>query len=37
MELIHGVAGYKDNNNKLALALGNFDGMHLAHQKIIER
>lgn len=37
MELIYGVKNYRANNSRLVLALGNFDGMHLAHRKIIER
>lgn len=37
MKLIYNVENYRENNNGLALALGNFDGLHLAHRKIIEQ
>jgi riboflavin kinase/FMN adenylyltransferase len=37
MELVYGVENYQANNNRLVLALGNFDGLHIAHRKIIER
>ncbi|MDO9535259.1 MAG: bifunctional riboflavin kinase/FAD synthetase [Bacillota bacterium] len=37
MKLINNVENYRENNNGLAIALGNFDGLHLAHRKIIEK
>ncbi|RJX24355.1 MAG: bifunctional riboflavin kinase/FAD synthetase [Dethiobacter sp.] len=37
MELIRGVENYRADNNRLVLALGNFDGLHIAHRKIIGR
>lgn len=37
MRIINGKANYQHQNNKLFLALGNFDGMHLAHRSIIQR
>lgn len=37
MELFNSIKNYQANNGKLALALGNFDGMHIAHQKIIRQ
>jgi riboflavin kinase / FMN adenylyltransferase len=37
MKVIHNVENYRENNNGLAIALGNFDGLHLAHRKIIEK
>ncbi len=35
MRIIHGKENYKHQNNKLFIALGNFDGLHLAHRSII--
>lgn len=37
MEIINGAINYKHHNNKLFLALGNFDGLHLAHRCIVNR
>ena len=37
MRIIHGKENYKDQNNRLFIALGNFDGLHLAHRSIISR
>lgn len=37
MEIVRGVEKFRTNDKGLALALGNFDGLHIAHRKIIER
>ncbi|MGI5823537.1 MAG: bifunctional riboflavin kinase/FAD synthetase [Dethiobacteria bacterium] len=36
MRLVYDVANYKANRQRLILALGNFDGLHVAHRKIIK-
>lgn len=35
MEIFKGVEKYADPGQKTALAIGNFDGVHLGHQKIL--
>lgn len=35
MQLVHEIENFKPNNKYLYLALGNFDGLHLGHQKLI--
>lgn len=37
MQVVYGVENYIANRQRLILALGNFDGLHLAHRKIIKR
>ncbi|MGI5876144.1 MAG: bifunctional riboflavin kinase/FAD synthetase [Dethiobacteria bacterium] len=37
MKLVNGINNYEARGQKLVLALGNFDGLHLAHRKIIEK
>lgn len=37
MELINGAANYVKSEKPLFLALGNFDGVHLGHQEIINQ
>ena len=37
MRIIYGVDNYKADQQRLVLALGNFDGLHVAHRKIIKR
>lgn len=37
MQTVYDVENYKADRRKLALALGNFDGLHIAHRKIIKR
>ena len=37
MRIIYGKENYQHKNNKLFIALGNFDGLHLAHRSIIRR
>lgn len=37
MQLVYGVENYNADRQKLVLALGNFDGLHIAHRKIIKR
>jgi riboflavin kinase/FMN adenylyltransferase len=37
MKIVKGVHNYDDHGQRLVLALGNFDGLHLAHRKIIEK
>ncbi len=37
MQLVYDLEEYRANRQKLVLALGNFDGLHLAHRKIIKR
>ena len=36
MQIIYGVENYRASE-RLVLALGNFDGLHIAHRKIIGR
>lgn len=37
MQIYSSWLGIKDNHDKLVLGLGNFDGLHLGHQKLISR
>ena len=37
MQIICGAKNYQHNNRKLMMALGNFDGLHIAHRRIIDR
>ncbi|NLJ56444.1 MAG: bifunctional riboflavin kinase/FAD synthetase [Firmicutes bacterium] len=37
MRLVYDVANFKAGRQRLILALGNFDGLHIAHRKIIKR
>lgn len=39
MKIIHGAANFQYIKNRpaLAIALGNFDGLHIAHKKIVDR
>ena len=37
MEIINGVWNMPKNDSETVLALGNFDGLHLAHREIIAR
>ena len=37
MRLVYDVDNYKADQQRLVLALGNFDGLHIAHRKIIKR
>ena len=37
MQIIYDVENYKADRGKLVLDLGNFDGLHIAHRKIIKR
>lgn len=37
MDIVYGAVNYSQHHNKLQLALGNFDGLHLAHRCIINR
>ncbi|MEW5921084.1 MAG: bifunctional riboflavin kinase/FAD synthetase [Bacillota bacterium] len=37
MFTIYGAANYQKGNRKLFIALGNFDGLHIAHRRIISR
>jgi riboflavin kinase/FMN adenylyltransferase len=35
MEIIYGLENWVNKYTKIAVALGNFDGVHLGHQRII--
>lgn len=37
MKIIYDIENYEGEKNGLVIALGNFDGIHLAHKKIIQK
>ena len=37
MEIVNGIQNYQNQDGGVVLALGNFDGLHLAHRNIIKR
>ncbi len=37
MEIVYGINDYQKDQGGIVLALGNFDGLHLAHRDIIQR
>ncbi|NLC51538.1 MAG: bifunctional riboflavin kinase/FAD synthetase [Firmicutes bacterium] len=37
MRIFNGVDSFRERNEKIVLALGNFDGVHLGHQHIIQK